>query len=157
MDQLLRITLDAIGRVTSNHEYRLKALEAKTAKPESCASDCSADGRRIKQGEASVQPAGPEQTLEKLRAYMENELAEWQVGFRGDESDEEASQRQAIHEYKHMLGIIEGEAGVGQDDRSRPNANDHPSARVIVEFTNTPEGRSGASFCWWCRGDSTDR
>ncbi len=121
MDQLLRITLDAIGRVTSNHEYRLKALEGHRPQAESCASDCSVDGRRIKQGEASVQPAGPEQLLEKLKAFMEMELASWRkIESWNKYAPPEVYVENIINEYTHMLGTIEGEAGGGQDDRSRP-------------------------------------
>lgn len=100
---------------------RMRLNGEEEAKPESCASDCSADGRRVKQGEASVQPAGPEQLLEKLKAFIERELKEWDVSAaRGGDRVRRSLHRQITSEYEEMLRMIESEAGGGHPDLHRP-------------------------------------
>lgn len=103
-------------------EQEIIYLEAKEAKPESATTDCSADGSAAPTPtKPGVQPAGPEQTLEKLRTYMKKEFGAWHSStLMGFPEKELRVRRQITREYRHMLDIIEGEAGVAQDERSRP-------------------------------------
>lgn len=102
--------------------FQYDVPEAKEAKPESATTDCSADGSAAPTPtKPGVQPAGPEQTLAR---HVKEQIQE-RIEFLDEHSPyDESTTRHILQEldvYYWMLNWhLEGEAGGGQDDRSRP-------------------------------------